>query len=657
MCGIAGFFAPAASAGEETLAACARAMAQTLFHRGPDDGGTFVDVTAGLGFGFRRLAIIDLSPAGHQPMRSADGRYAVVFNGEIYNFRALRAELEGLGHAFRGHSDTEVLLAAICQWGLPDSLRRFNGMFAFALWDTRERTLSLARDRLGEKPLYYGWSAGVFLFGSELKALRAHPSFQPAVDTGALGLYLRHNYVPSPHSIYRGISKLPPAHSLTISATRKDAPPTPYWSVGEAVTRGAADPFPGKSMGAQEELDALLRDAVKLRMEADVPLGAFLSGGIDSSVVVALMQTQSSRPIRTFSIGFHEEAYNEADHAKAVASYLGTEHTELYVRSQDALAIIPRLPSIYDEPFADSSQIPTLLVSELARKHVTVSLSGDGGDEIFGGYSRYEFAEKRWRALSLLPLGVRRAVAQTLRAEVPRSWGRLAGVLKWPGAARETRHRIAALLELSGREDVYSRMMSYWDPGAEPLISRETLSSTRLTEPHLTPTVPDFSEWMMYVDSEMYLPDDILAKVDRASMSVSLEARVPLLDHRVAEFAWRLPRAIRIGKPPGKQILRDVLSRYVPRALFERPKMGFGVPISAWLRGPLREWAENLLDERRLRDQGLLDVGSVRQRWTEHTKGAREWHYSLWGILMFEAWVDAAEAADAGGPDVPAVVA
>ena len=630
------------------MSAVAERMAATLSHRGPDDSGSWADAAAGIALGHRRLSIIDLSPEGHQPMQSRSGRYVISYNGEIYNFREVRAELDRDGAVWRGHSDTEVMLAAFDAWGVEGALRRFNGMFAFALWDRHEHVLNLARDRLGEKPLYYGWMGNTFLFGSELKALRAHPSWAGNIDRNALAAYLRHNYVPAPHSIYQGIAKLPPAHLLRVRATDpREARPEPYWSLREAAEAGVAQPQEVDDNTAVDELDALLRDSVAHRMVADVPVGVFLSGGIDSSTVVALMQAQSSRPVRSFSIGFDEEAYNEARHAKAVAAHLGTDHTELYVTPREAMSVIPRLPQIYDEPFADSSQIPTLLVSQLARQHVTVTLSGDGGDELFCGYVRYFWGRRIWNRIGRLPYGLRTATARALNALSPASWNRmLAGVNRVVTSTAlgeitgDRVHKLAEVLAVAGPDALYHGLVSHWTK-PEQIVhgSREAL--TALNDRSQWAGLDDFTNRMMYLDGVTYLPDDILVKVDRASMAVSLEARVPMLDHRVVEFAWRVPLSRKTRNDQGKWLLRQVLYRYVPRELIDRPKMGFGVPIDTWLRGPLREWAESLLSERRLREEGYFDPAPIRQKWAEHLGGTRNWQYWLWDILMFQAWLDA----------------
>ncbi|MDA3970257.1 MAG: asparagine synthase (glutamine-hydrolyzing) [Desulfobulbaceae bacterium] len=622
----------------------AERMAHRIQSRGPDDAGVWTEEGAGLALAHRRLSIIDLSPAGHQPMHSPCGRYTLVFNGEIYNHQDLRAELEAEGGAFdwRGHSDTETLLAALRHWGMQGALSRLNGMFAFALWDASERTLFLARDRLGEKPLYYGRSGNAFLFGSELKALAAHPDWQGAIDRDALALYMRHNYVPAPWSIYQGIAKLPPAHFVVIRENgRNVGEPFCYWDLGRIAEQGVAAGA-GEPEALTDELDALLRDAVGRRMAADVPLGAFLSGGYDSTTVAALMQSQSERPVKTFTIGFHEEGYNEARHAKAVAEHLGTEHTELYVTPEEAMAVIPKLPTIYDEPFSDSSQIPTFLVSQLARQHVTVSLSGDGGDELFYGYGRYFKAEQIWGKLSRLPLRFRKMVATSLAHAPGNVLERAMNVLPQKYRVNHLADRLPKLAEMIGHssgEAFYREMVSHAkDPGR--LVLGATEPETILSQPDRMPNLPGLRERMMYLDMMTYLPDDILTKVDRASMAVSLEARVPLLDHRLVEFAWRVPTQYKYRNGQGKWLLRQVLYRYVPKELMDRPKMGFGVPIEHWLRGPLRAWAEELLDEKRLREEGFFDPAPIRRMWNEHVSGKRRWHYYLWDVLMFQAWLE-----------------
>jgi asparagine synthase (glutamine-hydrolysing) len=646
MCGIVGIF-QASPLGHETRDLLL-AMTQRLRHRGPDDSDVWISEGSGIGLGHRRLSILDLSAAGHQPMHSASGRYVVTYNGEIYNFQSLRRELEALGQKFRGHSDTEVLLAAVSQWGLDKALGRFNGMFAFALWDREAHSLHLCRDRIGEKPLYYGWMGQTFLFASELKAVLAHPACKTEVDRNALALYLRYNYVPAPYSIYKGLSKLPPGTTLTVNArsVQTDQTPVAYWSAREVAEQGVREVFPGSEEEAAAQLEVLLRDAIRLRMVADVPLGAFLSGGIDSSTVVALMQVQSERPVKTFTIGFHEAVYDEGREAGAVAKHLGTDHTELYVTAAQAQAIIPRLPILYDEPFADSSQIPTFLVSELARQHVTVALSGDGGDELFGGYNRYFWAQNIWNGIGWMPRTVRVAAAGALTSVSAEAWNRgfqaVRGLL--PPALRvqhpgDKLHKLAEVLSVADHSALYGGLLSHWKaPDAVVLGGSEPV--TVLTDRSRWAHVMDFHQQMMFLDTVTYLPDDILVKVDRASMGVSLEARVPLLDHRVVEFAWRLPLPMKICGRQGKQVLRRVLGKYVPRELVDRPKMGFGVPIDSWLRGPLRAWAEDLLGERRLEKDGFFSPPPIREKWTEHLSGRRNWQYQLWDVLMFQAWLN-----------------
>lgn len=626
------------------MQALAGRMADRLRHRGPDDSGVWVDAAAGIALAHRRLAILDLSPLGRQPMTSASGDWIVAYNGEIYNFAELRAELEGRGHRFRGHSDTEVMLAAFEEWGLEASLKRFNGMFAFAAWHRSARTLYLARDRLGKKPLYYGWAGNAFLFASELKALRAHPAFRREIDPGALALFLRHNYIPHPYSIYRGIRCLAPGTALAIpeSAAGETPPAVVYWSHKLVAEQGIQHPVE-EAAEALERLDALLRDAVRLRMIADVPLGAFLSGGIDSSLIVALMQRQSSRPVMTFSIGFHEQGFDEAAYARAVAAHLGTDHTELYVSPAEARDVIPSLPEIYDEPFADASQIPTFLVSKLARGRVTVSLSGDGGDELFGGYSAYLSNLRFWRRYGRLPLPVRRLVAAAARALSPEAWDGIFAHLKpvVPAARRSSAGlrllRLAVALAQDSEEGVYCSLLSHWQPPLTPLAGIEE-PPTAFRDPARRAALSGFAERMMYLDMISYLPDDILVKVDRASMAVSLEVRCPLLDYRVAELAWRLPLALKIRDGKGKWILRQLLYRYVPPELVERPKAGFSPPVGNWIRGPLREWAEELIRPARLASDGLFDPAPIRAVWDQHLRGSFDWGMLLWPVLIFQAW-------------------
>lgn len=662
MCGLAGFVGGSGASPIAEWSILLRRMGGAIAHRGPDDAGIWTDIDAGVGLVHRRLSILDLSAAGHQPMVSPSGRYVIVFNGEIYNHLDLRLELEaaplsltlpregGGGTGWRGHSDTETLLAGFDTWGISGTVERTIGMFAFAVWDKANRTLTLGRDRLGEKPLYYGWQGDTFLFGSELKALKAHPAFRAEIDRNALALLMRHNAIPAPYSIYQGISKLLPGSLLTVSLQSRNALPQRYWDARQVVADGLAQPFTGTPDDAVEALDKLLRDAVARQMMADVPLGAFLSGGVDSSSVVALMQAQSSRPVKTFTIGFHEEGYNEAEHAKAVARHLGTDHTELYVTPRQALDVIPQLPMLYDEPFSDSSQIPTFLVSQMTRQHVTVSLSGDGGDELFGGYNRYVLGQRLWSKLSRLPVGVRTILARMITGVNPQGWNRLLGPVQTllpMSLARanigDKLHKGAGVMAAKTPADLYRLLVSHWPQPAE-LVLGAAEPPTVLTETSLQPQTGHFVHQMMALDLLTYLPDDILTKVDRAAMGVSLETRVPLLDHRVVEFAWRLPLDYKLRDGVGKWPLRQVLYKYVPKALIERPKMGFGVPIDSWLRGPLRDWAEDLLGESRLRQEGFFNPIPVRQKWVEHLSGKRNWQYHLWDVLMFQAWLEQQKA-------------
>ncbi len=649
MCAIAGFIETAAGGPgterAESLSRRARAMADRLAHRGPDEAGAWAEGEAGLAFGHRRLAIIDLTPAGRQPMVSASGRFVLCYNGEIYNAEDMRRDLEAEGHAiaWRGHSDTEALLEACAAWGVEQAISRAIGMFAFALWDRAERRLWLARDRIGIKPLYWcaqDWPGGrgLFLFASELRALEAHPGFRPEIDRDALAAFVRHNYYPDPHTVYRGTRQLPPGHLLTV-APGKAPEIRPYWRLEDALVRGRAAPFEGSEREAIDALEALLGDAVRRRMVADVPLGAFLSGGYDSSTVVALMQAASARPVRTFSIGFRESAYDEAMHARAVARHLGTDHTELHVTPREAQDVIPHLPEIYDEPFADASQVPTFLVSRLARGSVTVSLSGDGGDELFAGYNRYAQGLLFRRYTARVPRALRRVLAALIRATPPGAIDALFALLpesRRPRLASDKLRKLADILPEEG-DSFFRKLTSHW-PDPRALVPGALEPETVITDRGAERIAPDFIDRMQYRDILTYLPSDILTKVDRASMAVSLEARVPLLDHRVVEFAWSLPFSLKIRRGERKWLLRQVLYRHVPRALVDRPKMGFGIPIDAWLRGPLRDWAEDLLDERRLREGGLFEPTPIRKRWQEHLTGKRNWQDSLWTILMFEAW-------------------
>jgi asparagine synthase (glutamine-hydrolysing) len=667
MCGIVGFVETKAARSADELAALAEGMALALQHRGPDDAGRWVDAASGVAFGHRRLSVIDLSPTGHQPMVSESGRTVVVLNGEVYNHRELRKDLLAEGARFRGTSDTEVLLEAIEAWGLHVALHRAVGMWALAAWDAKDRTLRLARDRMGEKPLYHGWQGSTFVFASELKALRAHPGFVGGVDRNVAALFLRLAYVPAPSCIHPGLRQLPPGTLLELPLERLkrgeaalELRPTPYWSVRKAATAGLARPFRGSQVEAVDELDRVLRQAVAGQLVADVPVGAFLSGGIDSSTVVALMAQQSTAPVRTFTIGFRERDHDESPFARAVAQHLGTQHEELVLGPEETLAVIPRLPELYDEPFADPSQVPTILVSQLTRRHVTVALSGDGGDELFAGYNRHVWARRLTRALRFFPLDVRRALAAAVRGVPDTAWTallrrcrRLLPPVATRGNAGERLHRVAALAAEPSARELYLRLVSHW---AEPcdLVPDAVEPEWAMTGPHEGLPWRDPVERLQYLDMITYLPDDILTKVDRAAMAVGLETRVPLLDHRVVELAWSLPPQWKLRRGRGKLIQREVLRRYVPGSLFERPKAGFGVPIETWLRGPLRDWAEALLDERRLAAGGLVEARPVREAWAEHVSGERPHAQRLWNVLMLLAWAERWERAPATRPRLPA---
>ncbi len=643
MCGITGFIDLAKASPEEHLLSLATAMADTLTHRGPDAGDAWADAGAGVALGHRRLSIQDLSPAGRQPMHSSDRRYVIVFNGEIYNFRDLQQELAALGHVFRGHSDTEVLLAAIVQWGLPQTLPRLLGMFAFGLWDRQERTLHLARDRAGKKPLYYGRCGNSFLFGSELKALRRHPGFEHEIDRDALAGFLQHSWVPGPRSIYRAIRKLPAGCSLALVAGGEPLIQA-YWDATEVARSGERDPFQGSMTDAADELERLLCDATERRMISDVPLGALLSGGFDSTTVVSLMQRLSDRPVKTFTIGFDEADYDESVHARAIAEHLGTDHTELTVTHNDALEVIPQLPQMYDEPFADASQIPTYIVSRLARGRVTVALSGDGGDELFAGYKRYRRALRDARRWSGLPGGLGRGVARLLHGGEELGWKTLQprpgadSMAKWRYFAAGL-DRNAAGLTTSDPVVLFSGQRARIASGAALVPGAHDIDYP-LGDIAAAVSLAEPMQGMMLYDFTSYLVDDILVKVDRASMAVSLEVRSPFLDHRVVEFAWRLPLALRWGERGGKLVVRELLQRYVPPALTERPKAGFGVPVGEWLRGPLRDWAESLIDPGRIRSRGLLDEQGITTLWRQHLCGWRDHSDVLWSVLMFQAWLE-----------------
>lgn len=658
MCGIAGLWCVVDNQGLESSV---RRMTDVLHHRGPDDVGVWLDNSVGVALGHRRLSIVDLSPAGHQPMESCHGRYVIAFNGEIYNHGQLREQLSVLSResiAWKGHSDTETLLACFEAWGIEETLSRTVGMFAFALWDKVERKLTLARDRMGEKPLYYGWVNEAFVFGSELKALKAYPGFSNAISRDSLALYLQYNYVPVPHSIYENIYKLEQGCCLSLTADAISTPLTTapevgveyqgislhrWWSLADKIQNQSGELIHNEK-DALDGLDSRLRESIRLQSIADVPLGAFLSGGIDSSAIVALMQSEAVSPVKTFTVGFSESDHNEAVYAKDVARHLGTEHTELYLSSRDALDVIPRLPELYDEPFADSSQIPTFLVSQMAKQHVTVALSGDGGDELFCGYNRYLWSHRIGKSFIWLPFMARQALGRLLLSQPAGRIDHLAQFLlrfvarDGVNLLGEKVHKVAELLiRARNIDDLYRSVIATWKPPL-PVVGAEAGDLfARLS------SITEFSsaeERMMYLDAMSYLPDDILCKVDRAAMGVSLETRVPFLDHRVVEYAWQLPLSMKIKEGQGKWLLRQLLYKHVPKEMIERPKQGFAIPLAEWLRGPLRDWAEELLDEHRLKQEGYFDPEPIRHKWREHLSGKGNWQHHLWSVLMFQAWLE-----------------
>ncbi len=645
MCGIVGFWP---GNDESGLGDIIKKMNDSIVHRGPDDEGVWIDDNTHLAMGQRRLSIVDLSPAGHQPMISSTGRYVIVFNGEIYNYKDIRKEILDYysgSFSFKGTSDTEVMLEAFEIFGVELSVKKFVGMFAFALFDRKDKKLFIARDRIGEKPLYYGMIGNTFVFASEMKAIYAFPGFNMRIDRNALALYFRYCYIPAPFTISENIKKLMPGTILVYEgSTQKMTEPVPYWSFEEVAHNGIKEPFKGTETDAVLELEALIKTSISGQMIADVPVGAFLSGGIDSSLVVALMQSLSSKPVKTFTIGFNEQGYNEACEAKKIATHLGTEHTELYINPNEAMSVIYDMPHLYDEPFADSSQIPTFLVSKLARSKVTVSLSGDAGDELFGGYNRYFMTEMIWDRLKLIPSGTRKKMSGLFKKVSVENWDRMYSVVKCciPSKKRvrlfgDKVHKVSDILYNEDIFDLYNGLASLYKNtdllvkgSREPEVARDYYRKAA--------GLPN-KELMMFIDSMMFLPDDILAKVDRASMGVSLESRVPFLDHRIVEFAWRLPIDYKIKNRQGKAILRKILYKYVPEELFERPKMGFAVPFGEWLKGPLKDWASELLDEKRIKEEGYLDSEIVKNIWNEHLSGVNNWRSILWSVLMFESWL------------------
>lgn len=647
MCGIAGLIDPTASTGSDRLGALATTMASTLVHRGPDDSGVWVDADRGVALGHQRLAVVDLGPGGSQPMISSSGRWVMAYNGEIYNHPEVRRRLEQAGTVLRSTSDTEVLVAAVDRWGIDGALEICEGMFALALWDSRDRALHLIRDRFGEKPLYYGWIGKVFAFGSELKALSALPDFRAELDRRAVALYLRHNCIPAPHTIWQGVCKLLPGHRATLQSPTVGILPVQrcYWSAADAVARARQDPLTGSESEMTDQVEGALSDAVAARMVADVPVGAFLSGGIDSSTIVALMQRHASAPVRTFTVGFADRSFDESAEAAAVAAHLGTDHTAVHVGDAEAIDVIPRIADIWDEPFADVSQIPTYLVSKVARNDVTVSLSGDGGDELFAGYNRHAWLDRVWGRSAVVPAGARRAAGSALGRVPPGVVDRAGRATRLLPAAWQVRNpstkitKLARVLVASDPRDAYRALTTHWDDANSLVLGvghGDNVDGRRESP---------FSDWgiteqMLWEDLVGYLPDDILAKVDRAAMAVSLETRVPFLDRAILNLAWRLPLDAKLRGGQTKWVLRQVLGRYVPASLVDRPKMGFGLPIGPWLRGVLAPWAEHLLNEHRLREQGLLDPAPIRRAWDLHRTGRRDMGYELWDVLVLQSWLD-----------------
>jgi asparagine synthase (glutamine-hydrolysing) len=645
MCGIAGLISPRLtnSVWESTLTH----MKDAISYRGPDDSGVWFDAEKGCGLSHARLSIIDLTHEGHQPMASKSNRYMMVYNGEVYNYKELKKELSSLGCSFKSTSDTEVILEAIDFWGVDTTIPKLIGMFAIAVWDRQKLECHLIRDRLGIKPLYYGQHKDLIVFASELKPFKKVPGFNLEINRDSIALLLKYNYIPTPFSIYKNVHKLPPGYHLKIKTRPQQIlRPQPYWSAKNKIEQGQDSIFRSSTEDITQELETLLRDAVLKRMIADVPLGAFLSGGVDSSLVVALMQSQADKPVNTFSIGFHESSYNEANHAKTIAGHLGTNHTELYMTSQETLDVIPKLPAIYDEPFADVSQIPTYLVSKMAKDHVKVCLSGDGGDELFGGYNRYFWGKSIWKYVGWLPHGMRQQVSKGALKITPQAWDKIykiCGALL-PRKARlnnmgDKIHKLAGVINSKGQMGLYQNLISFWSQPQEIVLGGSEMK-TLVTDQSQWANISDKTQLMMYLDLVSYLPDDILTKLDRASMHVSLESRVPLLDHRLVEYAARTPLHMKIKSNEGKWILKEILYKYVPKKLIDRPKMGFGVPIDQWLRGPLKAWAQDLLAESMLQKQGYFETSAIRTKLDEHLSGSRNWQYYLWSILMFQSWLE-----------------
>jgi asparagine synthase (glutamine-hydrolysing) len=645
MCGIAGFVTNNIKIDYNTVLT---EMGAAIEKRGPDDSGIWFDSEKGVGLSHRRLSILDLSPLGRQPMTSSNKRYIIVFNGEIYNHMSLRHQLQNDfdNILWNGNSDTETILFLIEKYGITEGIKLLTGMFALAIWDSLENNLYLVRDRIGEKPLYYGWQGNTFIFSSELKSFHKHPDFKKEIDVNSLSLYFKYNYVPFPHSIYKGISKLKPGSILKVSRDSKVTSSITYWDFENIVNESRTVGKGSKKNIEQHifELESLLTETIKGQMLSDVPLGAFLSGGIDSSLIVSIMQSISTKPVKTFTIGFGDKEYNEANYAKIIAEYLGTDHTELYVSPNDAIAIIPSLPLIYDEPFADSSQIPTYLVSKLAKSQVSVSLSGDAGDELFSGYNRYILVYKYWPIIKLIPLIIRKKIAFLLTMISPAFYDKFNHFvsvvsyrkIKLPNNLGDKLHKFTSLLYSKNQYDLYDKLISHWNCD-DNLVVGQTNKDNSSYSPFSN--LSDI-ERMMAIDTMTYLPDDILVKVDRAAMANSLETRVPFLDHRIISQAWKIPLEYKLKSGRTKYVLREILYKYIPKSMIERPKMGFGVPISIWLRGPLKEWAENLLSEDNIKSDGLLNYDVIKRKWDEHQSGERNWQYHLWGVLMFQAWYE-----------------
>ena len=646
MCGIAGIFSHGFQNDfHEQLVK----MSDTIANRGPDDEGCWYDYQDGIGLAHRRLSIIDLSQSGHQPMLSPSGRYVIVFNGEIYNYKEIKKSLESQDIEWKSDSDTEVMLAAIDTWGIEKAVTYFNGMFAFGLWDKKKRVLSLCRDRLGIKPLYYAKIKKGILFGSELKAIKAHPDFNPVISQSSLGAYLRYNYVPAPDTIYKNTWKLKPGNIIHFTqydiSNENFKESLCYWDIKKIAKEKQLNPFKGTEAEAIDQLDDLLVDSIKKRMISDVPIGAFLSGGIDSSTIVSIMQSQITQKVNTFSIGFNVEGYNEAVYARKIAKYLGTNHTELYLNQQDVIDVIPKLPAFYDEPFSDSSQIPTYLVSKLAKQTVTVSLSGDGGDELFGGYNRHFLIPYIWNRIEKIHPSLRKFGSNVLQLFSPVQLNQffykiniLLPQNRQINRAGDKLDKLSEILPLTSPDAIYESLCSIWKNPENVIINPENKAkhSGMIFDVQLS----GISNKTMFLDLISYLPDDILTKIDRATMAESLEGRVPILDHRIVEFAWSLPLEFKIRKNKGKLILRNVLNKYLPHEYVDRPKSGFSIPIDSWLRGDLLDWAENLLDKKRLISQGFFNASIVRKKWDEHLSKKRNWQYQLWNILMFQSWLE-----------------